>query len=291
MAAMVEENPTPSVRGLGPLPGRRGGSWESLLRCPACRAVELARRGRQLECRACGRAYPDHGGYFDLLVGSTAGVPPPTTAEQRLMESELVARLYERFWRPAFVRLFAGSGASGATGGFPGEFFIHKNALGLDERRGPWLDISCGPGVFTRAMASAAPGDWIIGVDISRAMLETAARRMHGYGNVSLVRADAHELPFANESFSGVNNAGALHAYNDPEAVFSEVIRVLEPGGIYVGSTFADSRSPISRLAARVAGIRRFDPPELRAWLSRIGFADYEEIRPGDALIFRVRRP
>ncbi len=290
MIAMVEENPTPSARDLGAAPGR-GGSWESLLRCPACAAAECARRGRQLECRACGRSYPDQGGYFDFLVGSMRGEPPPTSAEQRLMESELVARVYERFWRPAFVRLLAGSGAAGATGGFPGEFFIHKNALGLDDRGGPWLDMSCGPGVFTRAMASAAPGDWVIGLDISRAMLNTAAHRVHGYGNIGLVRADAHELPFASESFAGVNNAGALHVYDDPEAVFSEVIRVLERGGIYVGSTFAESRSPLARLTARVAGIRRFDPPELRAWLSRIGFADYEEIRPGDALIFRVRKP
>jgi SAM-dependent methyltransferase len=291
MAAMVEDNPSSKVRELGARPGGRAASWEALLRCPSCRASELARRGRQLDCRACGRSYPDMGGYFDLLVGSARGEPPPTTPEQRLMESELIARLYERFWRPAFVRMLAGSGAAGATGGFAGEFFIHKNALGLDERGGPWLDISCGPGVFARAMASAAPGDWVVGLDISRAMLETAARRMHGYGNVGLVRADAHELPFASESFAGVNNAGALHVYDDPEAVFSEVSRVLEPGGIYVGSTFAKSRSPLSRLTARVAGIRRFDPPELRAWLSRIGFADYEEIRPGDALIFRVRKP
>ena len=272
-------------------PDGRDNTWLSLVRCPACRASQVERDGRSARCRACGTSHPAPHGYLDLLPSSGHQAPVATTPEQRLMESELIARVYERFWRPAFVRLLAGSGAAGATGGFPGEFFIHKNALGLDERGGPWLDVSCGPGVFTRAMASAAPGDWVVGLDISRAMRETGARRMHGYGNVGLVRADAHELPFADGCFAGVNNAGALHVYDDPEAVFSEVIRVLEPGGIYVGSTFAESRSPLSRVTARVAGIRRFDPPELRAWLSRIGFADYEEIRPGDALIFRVRKP
>ena len=207
------------------------------------------------------------------------------------MESELIARLYERFWRPTFVRLLAGNGARGGAGGFPGEFFIHKNALGLDERGGPWLDLSSGPGVFTRAMAAAAPGAWIIGLDISRAMLEVATRRVHGYGNVGLIRADAHDLPFISGALSGVNNAGALHVYDDPDTVFREIRRVLRPGGVYVGSTFAQSRSPVGRLTARVAGIRRFELPELRAWLSRVGFADYEEIRLGDAVIFRVRKP
>jgi ubiquinone/menaquinone biosynthesis C-methylase UbiE len=207
------------------------------------------------------------------------------------MESELVARLYERFWRPAFVRTLAGSGARALTGGFTGEFFIHKNALAMEDHLGPWLDLSCGPGIFTRAMAAACPGEWVLGLDISRAMLDVAARRARGYANVLLIRGDAHDLPLADGSFGGVNSSGALHAYDDPEEVFSEVRRVLKPGGIFVGSTFAESATLLGRLAARMAGIRRYEPPELRAWLSRIGFADYEEIRLGGAFIFRVRRP
>jgi SAM-dependent methyltransferase len=272
-------------------PGGRRASWYSLLRCPACRAIDLVRDRRGARCRGCGTVHPDRGGYLDMLVGSALGEPTASTPEQRLMESELIARLYERFWRPTFVRLLAGRGAGGATGGFAGEFFIHKNALGMDERGGPWLDLSCGPGVFTRAMASTAPGDWVVGLDISRAMVDVAARRVKGYGNIGLIRADAHDLPFESACFAGVNNTGALHVYDDPEAVFSEIIRVLVPGGLYVGSTFAQSGSPVGRLTSRIAGIRRFDPPELRSWLSRIGFADYEEIRLGDSMIFRVRKP
>jgi len=247
--------------------------------------------GRQVRCGECGRAFAEKTGYVDLLDTAANGEPTASSAEQRLMESELIARVYERFWRPAFVRLFAGSGAEAFTGGFGGEFFIHKNALSMDLRDGPWLDLSCGPGTFSRAMASAAPGAWIVALDISRAMLEVAAKRSRGYSNVALVRADAHELPLADESFGGVNNGGALHAYEDPERVFSEVLRVLSPGGLFVGSTFAPSRSVFGKVAARVAGIRRFDPAELRAWLSRIGFADYEEVRLGSAFIFRVRKP
>jgi ubiquinone/menaquinone biosynthesis C-methylase UbiE len=140
-------------------------------------------------------------------------------------------------------------------------------------------------------MGAAAPGAWVVGLDVSRAMLEVAGRRVHGYANVALVRADAHDLPFGDGVFGGVNNAGALHAYDDPEAVFSEVLRVLAKGGVFVGSTFAPSRSLVGRVAARVGGIRRFEPSELRGWLSRVGFADYEEIRLGGAFVFRVKRP
>jgi SAM-dependent methyltransferase len=262
-----------------------------MFRCPACAALGLTVETNVVSCPACGKSYSREGGFIDMLDASLAGEPLAATPEQKLMESELIARLYERFWRPTFVRLFAGGGASAMTGGFGGEFFIHKNALAMEDHEGPWLDLSCGPGTFTRAMAAACPGEWVIGLDISKAMLDVAARRARGYGNVVLLRADAHELPFGNETLGGVNVSGALHAYDDPEAVFSEVRRILRPGGIFVGSTFAQSPNLVGGTLARIAGIRRYQPTELRAWLSRIGLADYEEIRLGGAFIFRVRRP
>jgi len=262
-----------------------------LFRCPACTSNTLEHASSRLTCQSCQETYAAGDGYVDMFYESASGEPLAATAEQKLMESELMARVYERFWRPAFVRVLAGRGASATTGGFPGEFFIHKNALAMEDHEGPWLDLSCGPGTFTRAMAASAPGEWVVGLDISKPMLDVAARRARGYGNVVLARADAHQLPLADESFGGVNCSGALHSYDDPESVFREIHRILRPGGIFVGATFRSAETTVGKFAARVAGIRRYDPPELRAWLSRIGLADYEEIRLGGAFIFRVRRP
>jgi SAM-dependent methyltransferase len=261
-----------------------------ILLCPRCHTDAPFKDLRTPRCRSCGLEPTLSHGVLDL-IDSSAGEAPTVTTEQRLMESELVARIYDRFWRPSFVRLFAGKGAGAAVGGLSGELFIHKHGLALDDRTGPWLDLSCGPGAFARALAAAAPGALVVGLDISRAMLEVAAQRTSGYSNVVLVRADAHALPFTSGVFAGVNNAGALHAYDDPELVFREIRRVLAPGGHYVGSTFAEAPSLLGRIAARAAGIRRFEPSELRAWLQRIGFADYEDLRLGGALVFRVRRP
>jgi len=265
----------------------------TILACPRCRAPTPFSDVRRLRCKSCGvelsSTIPT---VLDMIdVQGASGEPTTTSTEQRLMQSELVARIYERFWRPTFVRLLAGRGAGASVGGIAGEVFIHKHSLSLDDRAGPWLDLSCGPGAFARALAAAAPGALIVGLDISKAMLDVAAQRTGGYTNVMLVRADAHALPFIDGAFGGVNNAGALHAYDDPELVFREIRRVLRPGGIYVGSTFAEATSLVGRIAARAAGIRRFEPAELRAWLQRIGFADYEDVRLGGALVFRVRRP
>jgi len=262
-----------------------------LLQCPRCGAAGSLDGARSLTCRQCGLEVERHHGFLDLLDVQTRGEPTASTREQRAMESPLVARLYERTWRPAFVRLVAGSGAGSAVGGFPGELYIHKNSLGIDDRHGPWLDLSCGSGLFTRALAAAAPGALVIGLDISRAMLDVAARRAKGYTNVALLRGDAHNLPLVSSAFEGINNGGALHAYDDPEQVFREVWRVLKPGGLYVGQTFAEAPSLVGKIAARAAGIRRFDPDELRAWLNRIGFADFEEIRLGGSFIFKTRKP
>ena len=262
-----------------------------LFRCPGCRKRNIVEGSSQVDCSACGRTFPAHEGYLDLLDTEVLGEPTAASREQRLMESELFARMYDRIWRPTFVRLLAGSGVRAFTGGFTGEFFIHKNALAMEDHDGPWLDLSCGPGTFSRAMAAAAPSDWVVGVDISHAMLEVAVRRGRGYGNIVFARADAHDLPVADETMGGVNSSGAFHTYVDPDAVFSEIFRVLKPGGVFVGSTFAKSSTLLGRAVASLAGIRRFDPLELRGWLSRVGFADYEEVRLGGVFVFRVRKP
>lgn len=266
-------------------------AFAALLRCPGCASCGMQWHGRRLACATCAAELDTSGDFFDLLHAGAGEPPAAATVEQGFMESELVARLYERLWRPGFVRLMAGKGAGAATGGFAGEFFIAKNSLAMEDREGPWLDLSCGPGLFARAMAAAVPAEIVVGLDLSAAMLEVAARRAKGYGNVAFVRADAHRMPFCDAGFGGVNNSGALHAYDDPEQVLREALRILRPGGVYVGSTFHKATSLAGRIASRVAGVRRFDPAEMHALLSRIGFVDYEEIRLGDAFAFRVRRP
>lgn len=261
----------------------------SILRCPRCKATGFSEL-RAPRCLACGAVVTTTAaGVLEML--DQQDETATASAEQRFMQSQLVARLYDRTWRPAFVRLLAGKGASAELGGVGGELFIHKHSLAIDERQGPWLDLSCGPGVFTRALGAASPGALVVGLDLSHAMLEVAAERARAYSNVVLIHGDAHTLPFADGSFGGVNNAGALHVYDDPEQVFREVWRVLRPGGIYVGSTFAEAPSLLGKVVARVAGIRRFAPAELRSWLQRLGFAEYEDLRVGGAIIFRTRRP
>ena len=69
-------------------------------------------------------------------------------------------------------------------------------------------------------------------------------------------------MDIANTAIESLDHYGVI---NDPELVFREIRRVLRPGGLYVGSTFAEAPSLLGRLAARAAGIRRFETAELRS--------------------------
>lgn len=261
-----------------------------LLRCNACKAESFACEGPSFRCGSCGRTYrPNPAGYVDMIdAGNTARPPPPTMA-QRLMESDLFVALYEHAMRPFFARVFAGPGAGVPTPA--DEFTVYERWLGFAQRQGPWLDLSCGAGYFTGRMAQAASNQLVVGLDLSDAMLEKAAQQLTGQSNTVLLRGDVKGLPFKDGAFEGINNAGSLHLYPDPDAAYREVFRLLKPGGVYVGSTFADSKRPLGRMGASLFGVRRTDLPALPSALSRAGFTDYEERRFGDAFIFKVRRP
>ncbi|QRK08321.1 class I SAM-dependent methyltransferase [Archangium violaceum] len=262
----------------------------SLLRCVPCGGEEFTVERNTFHCGGCGRTHaPEAGGYTDMLEAGGKSRPRPPTVAQQLMESEVFVSLYEHVMRPIFVRIFAGPDA-----GVPrpeGEYAIYERWLDVPARGGPWLDLSCGAGFYTQSLVRSAKGQHVVGIDLSDAMLEKAAKQLAGMRNVALLRGDARALPFREGTFSGVLNAGSLHLYADPDAAYREIFRLLQPGGTYVASTFAESPRPLGHLGVRMTGIRRTDLPGLPAALSRAGFVDYEEQRFGDAFIFKVRRP
>jgi ubiquinone/menaquinone biosynthesis C-methylase UbiE len=72
-----------------------------------------------------------------------------------------------------------------------------------------------------------------IGIDVSLAMLERAARR-HDDARFSFIQGDATRLPLADDSFDSVVMLGGVHHVPDREALFGEIARILKPGGIFL---------------------------------------------------------
>lgn len=93
------------------------------------------------------------------------------------------------------------------------------------------------PGIGTGRMALPIiqRGYDYTGVDISREMMDQLPRKLGGLpDNLTLVQADAANLPFSDRSFDVVLTTHILHCLPDWQQGLSEIRRVLKPTGYYL---------------------------------------------------------
>src|SRR5262245_53880891 len=81
------------------------------------------------------------------------------------------------------------------------------------------------------------------GVDVAVGMLE-AAIRTNPDANLAFVQGDATFLPLAGDAFDSVFMLGGVHHVPDRRKLFSEIARILKPGGRFY------FREPVSDFAA-----------------------------------------
>lgn len=96
------------------------------------------------------------------------------------------------------------------------------------------LDVACGTGEPGISVATLLRGSGeVVGIDISPEPLKIAAERaaQRDLTNVRFQQADAHELPFANESFHRIVSRLGLMFFAEPQRALNEMWRVLKPGG------------------------------------------------------------
>jgi arsenite methyltransferase len=96
------------------------------------------------------------------------------------------------------------------------------------------LDVGCGAGTDTLVAAQmVAPAGRVTGIDMTPEMLARAraATAELGAENVDFVEGEVEQMPFADESFDVVISNGVIDLIPDKDAVFSELFRVLRPGG------------------------------------------------------------
>jgi SAM-dependent methyltransferase len=95
------------------------------------------------------------------------------------------------------------------------------------------LDIGCGTGPTSFALAGRAVEGSVLGLDLSAPSLAVAraAARRSGFGNVRFVQGDAQVYPFDPSAFdAAVSRMGSMF-FGDPVAAFSNIGRALRPGG------------------------------------------------------------
>ena len=123
--------------------------------------------------------------------------------------------------------------------------FVHTvTRNGLLERLEPMLveaktvvDLGCGTGSACKALARRFRRSRVVGVDLSHGMLAQLSLKRPWRSRIAAVQADAHALPFADQSVDVIFANLLLPWVDDPTMLFREVGRVLRKGGLMLFST------------------------------------------------------
>ncbi|MHC4846533.1 MAG: class I SAM-dependent methyltransferase [Planctomycetota bacterium] len=96
------------------------------------------------------------------------------------------------------------------------------------------LEVACGTGVVTRALATALPSACAItATDLNQAMVEHA-EQVGTSRPVTWRQADAMSLPFEDGAFDLIVCQFAVMFFPDRVAAYREIRRVLAPGGAFL---------------------------------------------------------
>lgn len=126
---------------------------------------------------------------------------------------------------------------------------------------GSVLDVGCGQGFESARFLS--PGRRVVGVDYSAEAVELA-RGNFGSAGLEAAQMNALALGFAEGSFDWGCSSHLIEHFDDPEGHVAELARVMKDDGtvfFLTPNAPADFENPFH--------IHLFEPPELRALLSR----------------------
>ena len=154
-----------------------------------------------------------------ILVSGMFRLKTPRTASLEGIEDPKAAEAYDRISRtPPFKLIRRG--------------FVKK--LKSYDVKGTIVDIGCGPGYLLQAVAKELSENFLVGVDVSREMVEKAKANFEsmGYGErVGFKQGSADHLPFEDGTQDFIISSLSLHHWGEPQAAFKEIYRVLKPGG------------------------------------------------------------
>ncbi|MHB8249651.1 MAG: class I SAM-dependent methyltransferase [Acidithiobacillus sp.] len=96
------------------------------------------------------------------------------------------------------------------------------------------LDLCCGDGYFTAALAGQVGNGAVYGVDLDAEMLAAAASTCTGPGRSTWIRGDAMDLHrLLPEAVDYCLMANTFHGVPEQTALAREIARILKPGGLF----------------------------------------------------------
>ena len=94
------------------------------------------------------------------------------------------------------------------------------------------LDVGCGGGITTLKLAAlAGEGGGVLGVDVSRQIIDVAIKRAEDSTNIEFQHSDAASTEFGENKFDLITSRFGVMFFDDPVAAFKNLHRSLKPTG------------------------------------------------------------
>lgn len=135
-----------------------------------------------------------------------------------------------KWWSRLYVRFFW----QGVSDTDIAEYLLGKIP---DDFSGRLLDAPAGTAVFTAKKYARMSAADIYCLDYSPDMLEQAKElfRKYNISGIKLYQGDIGKLPFEQEYFDIILSMNGFPAFADKEKAYEECLRVLKPGGKFLG--------------------------------------------------------
>ncbi|WP_369242173.1 class I SAM-dependent methyltransferase [Streptomyces sp. R21] len=170
--------------------------------------------------------------------------------------SESMPAAYEQYLVPVVFRPFAEDLTARAT-------TLHPRRV---------LELAAGTGVLTSRLLAAAPSAEVTATDLNEAMVALGSTRAPG---AVWRQADAQRLPFPDGGFDLVICQFGVMFFPDHIEAFTEIHRVLAPGGRFLFNTWAPLETHAFEVALQAGLERAFpvNPPQFFPTVPH-GYAD-----------------
>jgi len=106
-----------------------------------------------------------------------------------------------------------------------------------------FLDLACGTGILTRAIAEKFPDAKVVGVDITQSYLDVAKENSKNYKNISYILQDAEQLSLDGK-FDCITSS-YIPKYCDAEVLVKVCMAHLNPNGKIVLHDFTYPGNPV----------------------------------------------
>jgi len=140
------------------------------------------------------------------------------------------------------------------------------------------LDVGCGGGANIARLLKMCPNGHVTGIDFSSLAIDMAADVNNNAivdRECIIVGGNAMQLPLAKAIFDLVIAFETIYYWASIEGGFSEIFRVLKPGGRVLIANERDGLLPEDEtLSKTVGGMRIYTQQEIEKTLIQVGFVD-----------------